>query len=116
MLRRKIEKDIINWFEKENASKKLSQESYDKKYNSLVKRYEKADKRLSEVKKEGDERINRERELRIFISELAEKPLVIEEWDEELWVSVLETATVHKDGRITFLFKNGRSIEVVGFR
>lgn len=104
----------VNRFVKENASTRLSQESYDQKYNFLVKRYEKADKRLTEVTQERDEQINRERELRIFISELAEKPLVIEEWDEELWVSILEAATVHKDGRITFLFKNGTSIEVGG--
>lgn len=44
--------------------------------------FEKANKRLSEVKQERDGQINRERELRIFISQLAEKPLVIEEWDE----------------------------------
>lgn len=98
--------------QKENAGSKQSQSSYDKKYNSLVRKYEKADKRLTEVTQERDGRINRERELRIFISELAEKPLVIEEWDEELWVSILESATVHKDGQITFLFKNGTSIEV----
>lgn len=104
--------ETVNRFVKENASTKLSQESYDQKYNSLVKRYEKADKRFSKVKQERNEQINRERELRIFISELAEKPLVIEKWDEELWVSILETATVHKDGQITFLFKNGTSIEV----
>lgn len=104
--------ETVNRFVKENASTKLSQESFDQKYNSLVRRFEKADKRLSELTQQRDEQINRERELRIFISELAEKPLVIEEWDEELWVSILESATVHKDGRITFLFKNGTSIEV----
>ncbi len=54
----------------------------------------------------------RDRELRIFISELTEKPLVLEEWDEELWVSILETATVQRNGYITFLFKDGTSIEV----
>lgn len=104
--------EMLNQFVKENASTKQSQESYDKKYNSLVRRYEKTNKRLSEVTQERDGLINREWELRIFISELAEKPLVIEEWDEELWVSILETATVPKDGHITFLFKNGTSFEV----
>ena len=106
--------ETVNRFVKENASTRLSQESYDQKYNSLVKMFEKANKRLSEVKQERDGQINRERELRIFISQLAEKPLVIEEWDEELWVSIPETAIVHKDGRITFMFKNGTSIEVGG--
>ena len=50
--------ETVNRFVNENASTRLSQESYDRKYNSLVKRYEKADKRLSEVTRERNGRLN----------------------------------------------------------
>ena len=33
-------------------------------------------------------------------------------WDEGLWLTLLKTATVHKDNRITFRFKNGTDITV----
>ena len=56
--------------------------------------------------------VKRDRELRIFIGTIEKQPLVLETWDEGLWLTLLETATVHKDNRITFRFKNGTDIEV----
>ena len=48
----------------------------------------------------------------IFISSIKEQPFVLETWDEGLWLTLLETATVHADNRITFRFKDGTYIEV----
>lgn len=56
--------------------------------------------------------MQRDRKLRIFIGSIEQQPLVLETWDEGLWLSLLETATVHKDKRITFRFKNGTEIKV----
>ena len=108
----KVVAEMVDQCVKENAVKKQSQEAYARKYNALVKRYDKAAARLNDATAERNSRAARDRELRIFISELTEKPLVLEEWDEELWVSILETATVQRNGHITFLFKDGTSIEV----
>lgn len=108
----KVVAELVSKCVKENATSQQSQEDYIKKYNSLVKRYEKAVEQLNKATEERNQRLNRERELRIFISSLQKQPLIIEEWDEELWVSLLETATVHSDKKITFLFKNGTSIDI----
>lgn len=108
----KVVAEMVDQCVKENAVKKQSQEAYARKYNALVKRYDKAVARLNDATAERNSRAARDRELRIFISELTEKPLILEEWDEELWVSILETATVQRNGHITFLFKDGTSIEV----
>lgn len=108
----KVVAEMVDQCVKENAGKKQSQEAYVRKYNTLVKRYDKAAARLNDATAERNSRAARDWELRIFISELTEKPLVLEEWDEELWVSILETATVQRNGHITFLFKDGTSIEV----
>ena len=104
--------ELVNQCIKENASKEQSQEEYAKKYNRLVKRYEKATDRLKVVTTERESRMQRDRELRIFIGSIEKQPLVLEAWDEELWLTLLETATVHKDNSITFLFKNGTEIAV----
>lgn len=85
---------------------------YGKKYNRLVKRYEKAVERLKKATAERESRMQRDRELRIFIGSIKEQPLVLETWDEGLWLTLLETATVHADNRITFRFKDGTDIEV----
>ena len=97
---------------KENATTQQSQEEYTEKYNRLVKRYEKAVSQLKKATADRESRMQRDRELRIFISSIKEKPLVLETWDEGLWITLLETATVHADNRITFRFKDGTDIEV----
>ena len=57
-------------------------------------------------------KLERERELRVFIAMIKEKPMLLEEWSDDLWISLIESGTVHRDGSITFLFKNGASIHV----
>ena len=102
--------ELVNQCIKENAATEQSQEEYNRKYNRLVARYEKAMARLNEVTAERDSRNQRDRDIRIFISALKEKPLVIEEFDEELWICLLESATVYSDSKVMFRFKNGTEI------
>ena len=97
---------------KENASAALSQEDYNKKYNLLVKRYEKATKRVDELCAERTRKQDRDRELRLFIESIKEQPLILESWDERLWIALLNKTTVFHDGRMVFEFKNGAEIEV----
>lgn len=104
--------ELVNQCIKENATTQQSQEEYNRKYNRLVKRYEKAVDRLKKSTAERESRMQRDRDLRIFISSIKEQPLVLETWDEGLWLTPLETATVHADNRIIFRFKDGTDIEV----
>ena len=107
-----IVSELVSQCIKENASTQQSQEEYNKKYNRLVNRYEKASSRLKKVTADRNVRAQRNRELRIFIESIKQQPLIVEAWDETLWLSLLDTATVYGDGRITFLFKNGTEINV----
>ena len=104
--------ELVSQCIKENATTQQSQEEYTKKYNRLVKRYERAVDRLKKATDERESRMQRDRELRIFIGAIKEQPLVLETWDEGLWLTLLETATVHADNRIIFRFKDGTDIEV----
>jgi hypothetical protein len=97
---------------KENAFSAQSQEEYSKKYSSLVKRYEKTASRLDALSAERVRKQDRDRELRLFIEALKQQPLVLEEWNERLWIGLLEKATVFHDGRMLFQFKNGIEIKV----
>ena len=96
----------------ENATTEQSQEEYERKYNGLVKRYEKATARLKVVTEERESRMQRDRELRIFIGAIESQPLVLETWDERLWIGLLDTATVNSNNSITFRFKNGTEITI----
>lgn len=76
-----------------------------------MKRYEKATKRVDELSAERTRKQDRDRELRLFIDSIKEQPLVLDVWNERLWVGLLEKATVFHDGRMVFEFKNGTGIE-----
>ena len=104
--------ELVKACVRENASTAQSQEEYAKKYNGLLARYEKATARLSDVTTEKERNQNQDRELRLFVEALKKQPLVLEEWDERLWISIVDQAAVFRDGRIAFKFKSGREIEV----
>ena len=45
--------------------------------------------------------------MNLFITDIKEAPIMINEFDLTLWNIMLDEAIVNKDGSITFKFKNG---------
>jgi hypothetical protein len=56
------------------------------------------------------ERFGKAKLIEVFIKDIASRPLVINEFDETLWLTVIDTATVTQDGTMTFRFKNGSEV------
>ena len=108
----KVVSELVNQCVNENARKKQSQEEYVKKYNRLVQRYEKAEKKLSAAIADRKERINKEREMQVFIETLNSKPESIDVFDEELWITLVEKVEVHNDRHYKVHFKNGQIISL----
>jgi site-specific DNA recombinase len=59
---------------------------------------------------EKEKRNRKSKELKAFIDMLKKQPLAVMEWDERLWITLLDTATAHRNGRIVFRFKSGAEI------
>lgn len=78
---------------KEKAASAQSQEEYKRKYNGLLARYEKAATRLMELTAEKERKRNQDREIKLFIETLKKQPLILDEWDERLWILNLDRAT-----------------------
>lgn len=55
---------------KENATTQQSQDEYNKKYSRLVKRYEKAVEQLNKATADRENKMQRDRELRIFVASI----------------------------------------------
>ena len=108
----KVVSELVNQCVNDNARRKQSQEEYAKKYNSLVRRYEKAEKKLNVAIAERKERINKEREMQVFIESLKNKPESIDSFDEELWLTLIEKVEVHHDKHYEVFFKNGQIISL----
>ena len=78
----------------ENSQTAQNQEEYAARYNGFVERYEKA-------KAEA---------IGAFMFEMQELD-TLTEFDEKLWLTTIDTVTVHADGRMTFKFQGGTEIE-----
>jgi hypothetical protein len=96
----------------ENALTKQSQEEYKKKHKGLVKRYEKAVSKHTHLSSERAKKLDRDRELRIFIESIKVQPLLIDTWDDYLWINLVESGTVMEDGTVVFKFMNGTEITI----
>lgn len=95
---------------KKNASVAQSQEAYAQEAERIEKRYNAALEQYNALEAEKDKRNRKSKELKAFIALLQQQPLTVTEWNERLWITLLHTATVYRDGRIVFRFKSGKEI------
>ncbi len=88
----------------ENATRKLDQHDYRKKYDGYASRYAALESRMDSLEKE-----RKEIQYDIFsgflagLSETAELPV---DFNEKLFHRLVDYATVYSNGRVVFTFRN----------
>ena len=95
----------------ENASSAQSQETYQARYNDLLSKYNVASTRIAELNEAREHRKSQQIVLTAFMDTIEKSERVYEAFDEELWQTTVQKATVHSDGRVIFTFNNGQEIE-----
>jgi len=83
------------------------QTEFEVRYNGYVERYEKASSRIIELqtlRKEKERAANNIGDFMFDINELSEP---IQQFDEGLWLALVERVLVHSNGRLTFRFTGG---------
>ena len=96
----------------ENARTAISQDKYKKKYDALVKRFEKAKQRLQEIHDTKRDREARRLQTDHFMRELKKQESIIAEFDEVLWYTLVDRITVYNETDIRFTFKDGTEYKV----
>ena len=94
----------------ENSQMAQNQEEYAARYNGFVERYEKAKARLEQLRTTKAAREAQAEAIGAFMFEMQELD-TLTEFDEKLWLTIIDTITVHADGRMTFKFQGGTEIE-----
>ena len=94
----------------ENSQTAQNQIEYAARYNGFVERYEKAKAQLEQLRITKAEREAQAEAIGAFMFEVQELD-ALSEFDEKLWRSVIDTVTVHADGRLTFKFQGGTEID-----
>ncbi|NLO86341.1 MAG: hypothetical protein GX096_13115 [Clostridiales bacterium] len=96
----------------ENAEKAQSQDAFNKHYNSLVDRHQKAIARLDRLKAACEEKVVRQKVLWHYIDTLKTAPLVLDAWDERLWMLLAVKGTVSRDAGIEFEFSGEKKLHI----
>lgn len=104
--------EMVNKLVQENSHVVQSQEEYEKKYNSLIEKYEKVKNQVDELQQKRAYKLGQAEQLKTFLAQLKKAKTTLQEWDDEVWMTLVESGTVHKDKSITFKYYNGNEVTV----
>lgn len=102
--------DMISLAIKENARVAQDQDAYQKRYDSLVNRFDRAKAKLEKVEHSIAEKQAHREMVEQFLAVLSKQD-VVTEFSEDLWYSLIDYVTVYSRDDIRFTFKNGTEIK-----
>ena len=94
----------------QNAHVAQNQTDYNREYESLTSRYEKAKSRLDEVEAEIHDKHSRRKSIEHYLEILQESKEAVTEYDATLWHGMVEFVTVYSKNDIRFTMKDGTEI------
>lgn len=99
-------KNIIN----ENAHTALDQEEYQRRYDSLVEKFDTTKANLELTTEQIKDKITRHKNLEIFLDELKNQEGLITKFNPLLWNSLVDYVTVFEEDKVQATFKNWTDI------
>jgi len=96
----------------ENAKSTDSKNEWSEHFDNYLERRRMATERVNELEAVKREQFLKSRIIESFIHDIEIRPLVLTEFDEKLWLAVVDRVIVGKGGRMVFRFRGG--VEVVG--
>lgn len=103
--------DMVQAAIRENATTALNQTEYQKRYDSLVSKFDIAKKNLEKVMAELEEKQQQKAQIEDFIKQFEQAPDTLNEFNLDTWNSLVDFATVYSNDDIRFTFKNGQEIK-----
>lgn len=97
----------INRLIKEYSKSGLSSNDYGKKYQDLMAQYEVLKQKQEALITEKDMKQSKDLNLKVFVKNMTKTKDKLSEWDEQIWMLMVESGTVHRNKNITFKFNNG---------
>jgi predicted nucleic acid-binding Zn-ribbon protein len=106
-----VTSEIVSKLVHENSKTNIALEDYNKKYEELSNRYDKLKNKHSDLLNERNEKQGKAIRMKSFIKNLSESEDKLNEWNERIWMLLVDGATVHRDSSITFKLYNGIDIK-----
>lgn len=111
-LQAKIERisSDVSLMVRENARTQQDQIKFAARYEELTKEYETQKAALEKAVKEKAYKTGKATKMRAYLEAMKQADDFLEEWSDEAWILMVETATVNRDKTITFRFTGGKEI------
>ena len=106
-----VTSEIVSRFVNENSKTDIALEDYNKKYEELSNRYDKLKIKHADLINERNEKQGQALIMKAFIKNLSESEDKLDEWNERIWMLLVDGATVHRDSSITFELYNGIDVK-----
>ena len=103
--------DMVQQCIYENAHVALDQAEYQKRYDALTQRFDKAKARLEEVTEEISQKQTQRANYEAFLKAFEKLPDQLPEFTLETWHGLVDYATVYAEDDIWFTFKNGQEVK-----
>ncbi len=92
---------------KENSK---SDDSNETKYQNLVDRHESLSLKLNRLTKEKNDKENKATKLKSFLSVMNKSEDKLNDWNEDIWMLMVENGTINRDKSITFKLKGALKV------
>lgn len=103
--------DLVQQCIRENASIALDQSEYQKRYDALVARYNKANNRLEAVTAEINDKELRKATIEYCLAAMEKLPTALDAFDETAFHSLVDYITVYSNEDVRVTFKDGTEIQ-----
>jgi len=94
----------------DNAHTTVDQDEWKARYNGYLERQRVANERTEDLESAKRERLGRSLMIDGFIRDIENRELAVTEFDEKLWVAIIDRVVVERDGAMLFRFKNGLEV------
>ena len=102
--------ELVNRLIKENSKSSINLEEYNKKYEELSLRYERTKEKQNDLIQARDNKKAQALSMKSFLANLKKVDDELSDWNEYVWMLLVESATVHRDKSISFKFHNGKEV------
>jgi hypothetical protein len=96
----------------ENARTAQDQDDFNERNSGYLERHRAAKERMETLEAKRRACMGKAKTLETFIRDAENRPSTITEFEDNLWVSLIEKVAVNKDGTMTFVFRIGRDVTV----
>lgn len=91
----------------QNARAAQNQAEYEQRYNELVEKYDSIKAQVDELTTIIADKKARKAEMELFMKNLKKQDKAVTEFDERVWISMVESMTVYAKDDVRVEFKNG---------